>query len=105
MKNGLKGSLKKALLIYGGFIIILAVTCIIVYISYSNKVRKTAKESLLAAQKLTELVPNLEDYESTSTDLSKSINEVLKNEDLVENDSVIEEKIIQCIFSYRIIFP
>ncbi len=48
-----------------------------VYIVYNNKI-KSAKQSLLAAEKLTELVPNTGALEETSTEISKTINEVLE---------------------------
>lgn len=80
--------LKKVLLIYGGILIVLAITCIIVYISYNNKVKESAKQSLLAAEKITELVPNSNMLEEASTDISKTINEAMeevKNQ-LIENE-------------------
>lgn len=80
--------LKKVLLIYGGILLVLSITCITVYIAYNNKVKESAKQSLLAAEKITELVPNSNMLEEASTDISKTINEAMeevKNQ-LIENE-------------------
>ena len=58
MRKKVNNALKKILIIYGGILLILAITCIIVYISYNKKVKESAKQSLLAAEKLTAIVPN-----------------------------------------------
>ncbi len=45
-------------MIYGGVLLVLIAKCVIVYIVYNNKIKESAKQSLLAEEKLTELVPN-----------------------------------------------
>lgn len=99
--------LKKVLLIYGGILIVLAITCIIVYIAYNNKVKESAKQSLLAAEKITELVPNSNILEEASTDISKTINEAMeearkqpeedKKAEISTNEekTSVEEKIVE----------
>jgi len=86
-KRGMQrdNSFKNLLFIYGGTILVLVITCLVVYAVYNNKLKKTA-ESMLSAEKITALVPNTssldvekEVIEEASTDLSKSIEEV-KNE-------------------------
>ncbi len=74
MRNG---GLKKLLLLYGGVLIVLIISCITVYVVYNNKVKESARESLIAAQKITELVPNDNMFEEASTEISKSINEAI----------------------------
>ena len=80
--------LKKVLLIYGGVLLVLIITCITVYFVYNNKVKESAKESLIAAQKIAELVPNDNAFEEASSQISKSINEAIAEitNDIVEND-------------------
>jgi len=92
MRRGKNSGLKKILFIYGGILVILIITCIVVYTSYNRKIKESAEQSLLAAEKLTELVPN-NLIEETSSELSKSIEEALNNHN-VENqteDKVNEE--------------
>lgn len=82
--------LKRVLLIYGGILLVLAITCITVYIIYNNKVKESAKQSLLAAEKITTLVPNSDILEEASTDISKTINETIeevKNQ-ILENEEI-----------------
>lgn len=71
--------LKKILFIYGGILLVLIITYVIVYASYNRKIKESAKQSLLAAEKLTELVPN-NLIEETSSQLSKTIEEALNNQ-------------------------
>lgn len=89
MRTKISRGFKKVLIIYGGMLLILLTTCVVVYISYNNKVKEAAQKSLLATEKLEDLVQN--DgmvFEETSKELSKAINEVIdesKNK-LVQND-------------------
>ena len=78
MRKKTNSGLKKVLMIYGGVLLVLIATCVIVYIVYNNKIKESAKQSLLAAEKLTELVPNTGALEEASTEISKTINEVLE---------------------------
>lgn len=89
MRRKQSSGLKKVLFIYGGMLLILIIACIVVYTVYNNKVKESARQSLLAAEKLTELVPNNTTIlEQASTELSKTINEVIE-----ETTNEIEENI------------
>ena len=46
--------------------------------AYNNKVKESAKQSLIAAQKITELVPNSESLEEVSSQISKTIEDAIK---------------------------
>lgn len=50
--------LKKILYIYGGILLLLFVTCITVYSIYNKKLEEATKQSLLATEKMENLVPN-----------------------------------------------
>lgn len=70
---------------------ILAIIIITFYTVYSNNLRKTS-ESLISAQKITEIVPNAElnfekETEKASSELSKTIEEV--------KEEIFEENVIQ----------
>lgn len=87
--------LKKVLWIYGGILLILIIACITVYIAYNNKVKESARQSLLAAEKITELVPNNTILEQASSELSKSIEEVIEettDEESENEDSDLQEE-------------
>lgn len=89
MRRGQNSGLKKILWIYGGILLVLIITCIAVYISYNNKVKESAKQSLLAAEKITELVPNdMNILEEASSEISKTINEVIEENtnEIVKNE-------------------
>jgi len=89
MRRKQNSGLKKVLWIYGGMLLILVIACIVVYMVYNNKVKESARQSLLAAEKITELVPNNTDIlEQASTEISKTINEVIE-----ETAKQIEENI------------
>lgn len=90
MRRKANSGLKKVLTIYGGILLVLVITCITVYIVYNNKIKESAKQSLLAAEKITELVPNNNILEEASSEISKSINEVI-----AESTSQIVENINQ----------
>ncbi len=95
MRRGNSG-LKKVLYIYGGLLLILIIASIVVYIAYNNKVKQSARESLIAAQKLTNLVPNTNSLEDVSSEISKGINEVIEESinQIVENgDSDVETNV------------
>lgn len=77
--------LKKILFIYGGVLLILVISCITVYVIYNNKIKEAAKQSLLAAERLTELVPNDDFIEETGIQLSKTIEETLEQNEVEEN--------------------
>ena len=88
MRRRVNSGLKKVLLIYGGLLLILIITCISVYIVYNNKIKESAKQSLLATEKITELVPNNNILEEASSEISKSINEVISEttNEIIENE-------------------
>ncbi len=79
--------LKKILIIYGGMLLVLIIACVTVYIVYNNKIKESAKQSLLAAEKINEIVPNNSILEEASTELSKSINEIIGESanEIIEN--------------------
>lgn len=98
MRKRVNSGLKKVLLIYGGLLLVLIITCITVYIVYNNKIKESARQSLLAAEKITELVPNNNILEEASSEISKSINEVIEettNEILENETQEIENNIEQ----------
>lgn len=79
MRRRQNGGFKKILLIYSVILLILIVSCVIVYIVYNNKVKESARQSLLAAEKFTDLVPNnINILEEASSEISKTINEVIE---------------------------
>lgn len=82
MREHKNNGLKKMLYIYGGIILILFITCVIVYSTYNNKLKEATKRSLISTEKLENLVPN-NLLEEASIELNKGIDEVLaeKKED------------------------
>ena len=96
MRRKQNSGLKKVLWIYGGMLLVLVIACIVVYAVYNNKVKESARQSLLAAEKITELVPNNTILEEASSEISKTINEVMEEatNQIVENiENDIEENI------------
>ena len=90
-------SLKKILFIYAIILLVLVTTCVTVYIVYNNKLKESAKQSLLAAEKITDIVPN-DILEEASAELSKTINEVItetQKEILVEENNTEVESTAQ----------
>ena len=87
MRRKQNSGLKKVLWIYGGMLLVLVIACIVVYAVYNNKVKESARQSLLAAEKITELVPNNTILEEASSEISKTINEVMEEatNQIVEN--------------------
>jgi len=90
-------SFRNLLFIYGGAILVLVITCLVVYAVYNNKLQKTA-QSMLSAEKITALVPNnngidigTDTIEQASTDLSKSIEEVKNEIEKIEEEEKVEE--------------
>lgn len=94
MRTRMNSGLKKVLIIYGGMLFILLVTCIAVYVSYNNKVKETARKSLLTTEKVADLVPNDNLLEEASMEISKAINEVIEEEknNLVPNNEELKEE-------------
>ena len=96
---------KRILYFYISVIAILIITSLIVYITYNNKVKESARQSLIAAQRITDLVPNDESMEEASTQISKTIeeaiaegiNEALETEEEQKNEVVnnISEETVQ----------
>ncbi len=85
--------LKKILYIYGGVFLLLVITCITVYSIYNKKLAEATKQSLLATEKLENIVPN-DTIEDVSLQLSQSIQEALaerkeNTENKVEENNVI----------------
>lgn len=94
MRTRMNSGLKKVLIIYGGMLFILLVTCIAVYVSYNNKVKETARKRLLTTEKVADLVPNDNLLEEASMEISKAINEVIEEEknNLVPNNEELKEE-------------
>lgn len=113
-----ESSFKNLLFIYGGTILVLLITCFVVYAVYNNKLQKTA-QSMLSAEKITALVPNSNSLdiskdviEEASAELSKSIeeakNEIVKQEteEVVEdNKTEIEEQVVEEKKELSFIYP
>lgn len=78
MKRRKSSDFKKVLIIYGGILIVLITTCIVVYFAYNNKIKEATKQSLLAAEKITDLVPNNDILEEASSQISKTIDEAIE---------------------------
>lgn len=101
MRKKINSGLKNILIIYGGILLILIITCVIVYTVYTNKVKKMAEQSLINSERIATLVPN--DIEETSSEISKTISEVIEDtkeqiisntpEDEIENNSLEENNI------------
>lgn len=53
---------------------------------YNNKIKESARQSLLAAEKLTDLVPN-DLIQETTSEISKTINEVLEQSQNITTNS------------------
>lgn len=70
--------LKKVLFAYGGVLLVLLVTCVIVYTVYNNKIKESARQSLISAQIINDIVPNNNLLEEASAELGKTINEVIE---------------------------
>ena len=71
-----------------GVLIIMIVTFIVTYIIYTNKI-KNSNYSELTAEKMAELVPNDTNMqlEEASSDIGKSIEEVIKSTEMINDDS------------------
>jgi len=82
--------LKKVLYIYVGVILVLIITCTIVYNIYNKKLQESAEQSLLAAEKFSNIVPN-NIVEEASLELSKSIEETLADNKEELTDQPIED--------------
>ena len=95
MRRKQSSGLKKVLFIYGGILLILIVACITVYVVYNNKIKESARQSLLAAEKITELVPNNVILEDATSEISKTINEVIEESmsQIVENTEGTENEV------------
>ena len=88
MKKRINNGLKKIIIAYGGTLLILAIICILVFTAYNRKLRESAKQSLLAAEKMADLVPNSESIEDASSEISKTINQIME-----ETKNEIEENL------------
>lgn len=86
MKKRMNSGFKKIMYIYGGILLILIIVCIAVYITYNNRVKEATKQSLLAAEKITEIVPNYDVIEQASSEISKTIEETIEQTNILEND-------------------
>ena len=96
-------SFRNLLFIYGGTILVLLITCLVVYAVYNNKLQKTA-QSMLSAEKITALVPNTNSIDigedaikEASTELSKSIEEAKNEIEKVEEEKIIEDEKTEAI--------
>lgn len=103
MRKKNNSGLKKILWIYGGMLLVLIISCIIVYVIYNNKVKEAAKRSLLAAEKITEIVPNNSNMlEQASAEMSKTINEAINEmtDEEIENEvqiDITQDEVINAI--------
>ena len=98
MKKRINNGLKKIIIAYGGTLLILAIICILVFTAYNRKLRESAKQSLLAAEKMADLVPNSESIEDASSEISKTINQIMEetkneieenlNENAIKNEEI-----------------
>ncbi len=87
MRRKQENKIKKILLIYGGILLVLLSICVIIYREYSKKIQESAKQSLIASQKIADLVPNDNMFEEVSSEISKTIEEAL---DISENEDVVD---------------
>ncbi len=85
--------LKKVLYIYGGIFLLLVITCITVYSIYNKKLAEATKQSLLATEKIENIVPN-DVIEDVSLQLSKGIQEALE-ETKAKEENKTEENILE----------
>lgn len=83
MRENKNNGFKKMFYIYGGIILILFVSCAIVYSTYNKKLKEATRQSLISSEKMENIVPN-NLLEEASIELSKGIDEVLaeKKEDV-----------------------
>lgn len=98
MRKVINSGLKKVLIIYGGMLLVLIITCIVVYTIYNNKIKESARQSLLATEKMTELVPNDDILKEASSEISKTVNEILEEtatQTIEEEESITETNIEQ----------
>lgn len=95
MRRKINSGLKNVLIIYGGILLVLIITCITVYIVYNNKIKESAKQSLLAIEKITELVPNNSIIEEASSQISKTIDEAIQETtNQIKENEIQEETVI-----------
>lgn len=76
MRENKNNGFKKMFYIYGGIILILFVSCAIVYSTYNKKLKEATRQSLISSEKMENIVPN-NLLEEASIELSKGIDEVL----------------------------
>lgn len=83
-KKGFKG----LVYIFGITFIIMFVTFIITYLVYSKKLKNSTNE-YLGSKQFSNLIPNLEvdEFESTSTEIGKKVEEVMKEAEDIEKES------------------
>jgi len=71
----------------------LVILCTIVYAVYTNKLKESAKQSLIASEKIADLVPNTEELlQETTSEISKTINEIIGESanEVIENNIEVE---------------
>ena len=89
---------KSLLFIYGGTILVLAITCVIVFAVYNSKLKKTA-QSMLSTEKIASLVPNREEQneiaKQASSELSKTIAESINEIKNTQPEEKTEEKPVE----------
>jgi len=93
MKKKENSGFKKVLMIYGGILLILVISCTIVYAVYTNKLKESAKQSLIASERIADLVPNTEELlQETTSEISKTINEIIGESanEVIENNIEVE---------------
>lgn len=86
--------LKKILYIYGGILLLLFVTCITVYSVYNNKLKEATKQSLIATEKMENIVPN-NIIEDVSSQISQTIQEALQENKQEETNQDIGNNVVE----------
>lgn len=90
MRKRVTSGFKKLMYIYGGIILVLIISCIVIYTIYNNKIKEATRQSLLAAEKMTELVPNSNVLEQASSEISKTIEEAIEETNEIEDEIKVE---------------
>lgn len=88
--------LKKVFYIYGGILLILFLTCITVYSMYTKKLKEATKQSLLATEKMENIVPN-NAIEEVSMQISKGIQEAMEEAKKEKSNNLVENNIQETV--------
>ena len=88
--------LKKIFYIYGGILLLLFITCITVYSIYNSKLKEATKQSLIAAEKMENIVPN-NIIEDVSLQISQTIQEALQENKQEETNQSVENNVVETV--------